>query len=112
MTETIKFALAIKILRESRGLSASELSIRAGLAPYIVSRLERGKLNLDFLTAMSLAKELDISLELLAETAKNLPPELLEQETKLIQAREEIKKLKNESKVILKNSLETNKNKP
>lgn len=70
-----------------------------------MSRIETGKLGLDFATAVILTKQLDISLDLLASTANNLPAELLEQERKLIQARKDIKDLQNKTQEIRKNSV-------
>lgn len=105
MIKHIKWGLALKVLRESRSLSALELSEKAGLPSYTVSRIETGKLNLDFITAIILARQLDVSLDLIASTANNLPPELLEQEIKLIETRKEIKELRTKTKNLRQQSI-------
>lgn len=94
MTEDIIYALAIRTLREARGLSASKLSRLAGLPDYTVSRIETGKLSLDFATAVALANELNISLNTIVSTAIALPPELIEKERQVASAKSELKTLR------------------
>lgn len=100
MTENIKFGLALKALREARGWSACDLSKRAGLADYTVSRIETGKLNLDFSTAVMLAGQLGVTLDSLASSAAKLPSALIEQEAQLARAREDIKELRRKTRVL------------
>ena len=100
MTENIKYGIALKTLREARGLSARELSECAGLPDYVVSRVETGKLNLDFSTAVALTGQLGVSLDLLASTAATLPSTLLEHEAQLAQARKETKELRRKSRAL------------
>lgn len=100
MTENIKFCLALRVLREARGWTAGELSQRAGMANYTVSRLETGKLSLDFATAVVLAGQLGVSLDSLAAAAATLPAALLEQETQLAQARKGMKALRKETRTL------------
>jgi transcriptional regulator with XRE-family HTH domain len=101
MTETIKFGLALKALREARGWSACDLSTRAGLADYTVSRIETGKLKLDFSTAIALTEQLGVTLDLFASTAATLPSPLIEQEMQIVQARAEVKKLRRKTRILL-----------
>lgn len=72
-----EIALAIKVLRERKGLTAKELSEQAGLPSYAVSRIDGGKLRLDFLTAARLAPFLGVTLAEMARTAQTHDPELL-----------------------------------
>ena len=102
ITENIKFGLALKALREARGWSACDLSTRAGLANYTVSRIETGKVNLDFSTAIVLTEQLGVTLDSLASTAATLPPELLEQEMQLARAREDMKTIRQKTRALLR----------
>lgn len=98
MTESIKYALALKALREARGLGARELSVLAGLPDYTVSRIETGKLGLDFITAYKLTQPLGVTLDTLASTANALPAELVAQELALVEARNGVHKLRQKTK--------------
>lgn len=94
MKPSIKYALALKALREERGLTALELSMQAGVSSYKVSRIETGKLGLDFITAYKLSQPLGVTLNTWALAADALPCAVLEQELALIQARAGVKKLR------------------
>lgn len=55
-----KFAENLKELREKKGISIRELSLRANLEYSQVQRIEKGKVNLSLSTIIALAEGLDL----------------------------------------------------
>jgi transcriptional regulator with XRE-family HTH domain len=55
-----RFAKNLKALREKKGISLRELSLRANLEYSQVQRIEKGKVNLSLTTMIALAEGLDV----------------------------------------------------
>jgi transcriptional regulator with XRE-family HTH domain len=95
--EQFALGLAIRALRDSRKLSAKELSINAGLPDYIVSRIENGKARLDFTTALKITSALGVTMDELAIVAKNLTSTgVIEKKEELNEIRAKLKALRSE----------------
>lgn len=88
--------LAVKALREAKGFSAKELSIKAGLPEYAVSRIENGKVRLDFATAFELSSAMDVTMDELANVAKKFAPAIIERTEELKEVRAQLKALHSE----------------
>jgi transcriptional regulator with XRE-family HTH domain len=63
---------AIRILRESKNITAQALSLTIGESAYYISRVETGKLKLDFIRAAKIAPVLGIKMQDIAIMAKSL----------------------------------------
>lgn len=98
--KTIEYSLALKSLREKQAMSAIELSKRADLPDYTVSRIENGRLNLDFATAAALMHALGVSLDSFEETASSLPSALITHELHLQQARQAVTALNQKARYL------------
>ncbi len=93
--DPIAIGLAVQQLRNNKDLSAKDLSLLSGLPSYTVSRIETGKLKLDFITAMQLSTVLKVSLDEIARLAANfMTPELSAKKQQLNEVRKQIKSLK------------------
>jgi transcriptional regulator with XRE-family HTH domain len=67
----------ISVLRRRRGLTQPELAQRSGMTPNNLSLIERGGVNVPFLTLVALAKGLEITLtELVLGVDASLPREV------------------------------------
>ena len=64
--------LALRAIRESKGLSAKDLSIASDFQEYFVSRIETGKMRLFFSDASRLVKVLGVTLNDLLEKATEI----------------------------------------
>lgn len=62
----LQIAANIKILREERGLSQSELAMKVGISKQAVSNLELSNNFMSFETGLKLAKALGVTAEELA----------------------------------------------
>ena len=62
MDEAHQFGEYIRALREDRGLTQSELALRAGVAVDSVRRIERGQLSPSLRSVAKLAEGMDVSL--------------------------------------------------
>lgn len=91
--EQLRIRLALKHLRNQHNLTAKELSTRAGLPVYLVSRLESGKTQLDFLTAMKLAAAMCVSLDDIARVGLALPADELAKGAEIAKLRRRLKEL-------------------
>lgn len=95
--EQLTLGLAIKALRENKKLSAKELSLSAGLPEYVVSRIENGKLRLDFATAYALSSAMGVTMDELANVARSLAPSrIIEKTEELKEVRAQLKALQSE----------------
>ncbi len=56
-------AIALKSFRLQKDMSARELSLKAGVAEYTVSRIETLKLVPDFLTMVKILQTLEVSVD-------------------------------------------------
>lgn len=99
-TKNIEYSLALRSLREQQGMSAVELSKRAALPDYTVSRLENGRLNLDFATAAALMRTLGVSLDYFEATASTLPPAIIAHEQHLQHARQAVNALNQKARYL------------
>jgi len=91
--DPLRIRLALKQIRRSRNLTAKDLSERAGVAGYLVSRIESGKTQLDFLTAIKLTGALQVSLEEFASVARSLPDDVLSKAAEVSKLREKANRL-------------------
>jgi transcriptional regulator with XRE-family HTH domain len=95
--EQLTLGLAVRALREASRLSAKELSIKAGLPDYTVSRIENGKMRLDFATGLALTSAMGVTMDRLAEVAKSFPTTLVTEKTEeLKEVRAKLKALQSE----------------
>lgn len=93
--EQLTLGLAIRALREARDISAKDLSLKAGLPEYTVSRIENGKLRLDFATAFELSFAMGTTLDELANTAKSFTsPDIVEKKEELKEVQAQLKALR------------------
>jgi len=74
MISNFQISLGLQALRERCRVSPQDLSVRAGLPPDEVSRIEAGEIGLDYLTATRLTQVLRVSLAEIANTAHTLDP--------------------------------------
>lgn len=77
MISNFQISLALQVVRERSEYSSQGLSVRAGLPPDEVSRIEAGEIGLDYLTAARLTQVLCVSLAEIATTAHALDPAMV-----------------------------------
>lgn len=77
MIANFQISLALQVVRERSEYSSQALSVRAGLPPDEVGRIEAGEIGLDYLTAARLTQVLRVSLAEIATTANALDPAMV-----------------------------------
>lgn len=76
--ELTQIGFAVRTARQAAQMSAKELASTVALTPAALSKIETGQQNLDFKTAISIAKALRISLDHLATLAEEVAPASIE----------------------------------
>ena len=90
---TLSVGLAIKAIREAKGMTGRELGERSGLQHYDISRIETGKVRLDFGTATRIASTLNISLDMINEQSMKLEEKFAAHNTPLTEVSDAKKRL-------------------
>lgn len=70
--ELTQIGFAVRAARQAARMTARELASAAALTPTALSKIETGQQNLDFKTAIKIAKALGISLDHLAALAEKV----------------------------------------
>ncbi|MFC7514355.1 helix-turn-helix domain-containing protein [Herbaspirillum sp. GCM10030257] len=70
--ELTQIGFAVRTARQAARMSATELASAVALTPAALSKIETGRQNLDFKTAISIAHALKISLDHLAVLAEKV----------------------------------------
>lgn len=84
--EDAAVGLALRALRESKNMSAHQLSISSGLPAYTVSRIENGNMKLMFHQAADLTEALGVSLDELSDMCVKLSASPALEEFKKVKA--------------------------
>ncbi|HSZ31781.1 MAG TPA: helix-turn-helix transcriptional regulator [Puia sp.] len=71
--ELIKLGVRIRQLRKHRKLKLLDLEVLSGINDSDLSRYERGKENIEFLTIYKLAKALEVEIALITDYDGDLP---------------------------------------
>lgn len=94
--DQLTLGLAVRALREAKQFSAKDLSISAGLPEYAVSRIETGKIRLDFAAAFEISRALGVTLDELADVAERLSPSVRDKKEELEGVRAQLKAIHSE----------------
>lgn len=70
--ELTQIGFAVRTARQAARMSATELASAVALTPAALSKIENGRQNLDFKTAVSITRVLKISLDDLATLAEKV----------------------------------------
>jgi transcriptional regulator with XRE-family HTH domain len=73
---SLSIGLAIRTLRKRKGVTGKELGDHVGLKHYDISRIENGKVRLDFMSATKIASALGVSLDQIREQSEKLDRKL------------------------------------
>ena len=91
---SLSIGLAIKAIREAKKMTGKELGQLVGVEHYDISRIETGKVRLDFRMATKIAAALHVTLDMIHQQSLKLEVHLASKNTSLAEVTEAKKQLK------------------
>ena len=92
--KSLSIGLAIKAIREAKKMTGKELGELVDVKHYDISRIETGKVRLDFTTATKIAAALHVTLDMIHQQSLKLEVQLESKNTSLSEVTEAKKHLR------------------